>query len=173
MYTTKGGPGEKEDVTQNENATLKYWHFPRPVQAAMSNGQTVDASHWHWTIHGTPRTDDVVMIQHGSSWRKDEILFIVKRHGQAIQISRRKPMHRALLAEARAELEGMRRGNMYLIDGEEQYSIYESDVYRLVARKVGEILQEATSNTEAPDEHSADEESEEANEEAHSAAASR
>ncbi len=140
VYITEAGPGANREAKEDIALTLKYWRFPRPTQAER-NGQTVNVSQYGWSIYGDVKIDDVLMLQHGSKWHGNETLFVAKRDGKAIQINRRKPMHRALLAEARAEIEATKTpGGTYLINGEYHSYFNDGDVYRLVARRVGAAL---------------------------------
>lgn len=129
VHLTRSGPGEKEEASEHPESTLSYWGFPIPREAS-KNGQTI-ALKGYWMIYGDVRTDEVIML------RSQDILFLAKRKGQAIQFNKRKALHRQMLAEAQAELEATRTSDgIYLIDGEEHYSIHESDLYRVIARRV-------------------------------------
>jgi len=122
-YVTKAGPGESDQASEKKSITLKYWHFPRPVEAE-GKGQLKDVSEYSWSIYGDVMHDDIIILRHGSSFHGDELLFVAKRKGLAIQINRRKPMHRQILKDARTELEATATpGRMYLID-EEYKSIF-------------------------------------------------
>lgn len=139
-YLTNAGIGKGPDTRKSIPVTLKYWGFPRPERGER-NGQAVELGDFNWSVYGDVRNDDVVLLQYGSSWYKNEILFMAERNGRYVQINRRRPNHRQALKYAREELEETQTpGGMYLVNGEYQSSIHESDIYQLVAKWIGEEL---------------------------------
>jgi len=138
-YTTLAGPGEDTQAKINSALTLKYWGFPRPQQAQL-NGEEVNTSGYGWSIYGNVKTDDVLIIQHGHKCYKNEILFVVTKQGMTLQLSRRRPMHRQILTDAKAELEATRTPEGYLIDGQVVAYLDNGDIYRRAAKRIGEEL---------------------------------
>jgi hypothetical protein len=130
-YTSTAGPGVTDSASEDKELTLRYWQFPQPTEGVW-NGETVKLGEYVWFIYGDVRTDDIIMIQ-----KKEKFFFFVKRGGPAIQLSKRKEMHRSMLAEARAQLEATRRadGNYYF-HGEIHYVIHDGDVYRQIIQLV-------------------------------------
>src|SRR5436305_10087924 len=148
-YTTEAGPGKDTEAKHDSALTLKYWDFPRPEQAQLG-GELVDASGYSWSIYGDVRNGEALIIQHGHKCYKNEILFVVQRKGQALQLSRRRPMHRAILASAREELEATRTPEGYLIDGKSVPWIDDGDIYRRAAQLIGEELKARRATAEQP-----------------------
>jgi hypothetical protein len=141
-YTSKAGPGVNAEASEDRALTLQYWHFPRPSIGTW-NGKTVELSEYGWHIYGDVRDCDVIIIEKGN------FLFLVKRNGQSIQLSRRKEMHRRLLSEARAELEATKQPNgKYLFDGKEHPWVSDAHVYERIVRQINQARQstQATSS---------------------------
>lgn len=136
VYLTDAGPGASGDPRESIINTLKYWKFPRPEQVVL-HGKTVDLRDDRWHIYGD-LTANVILLRYSRSYENIDVVFIVsKQSGQFIQLSKRKEMHRRLLAEARAELEQTRQPDgRFLIDGEEAWQIWDSHVYAQVARRI-------------------------------------
>lgn len=130
IYTTEAGPGRSQEASEDIAITLKYWSFPRPEQAER-NGEAINVSGYDWTIYGDVSTHEVLIIQHGCKFHKNELLFMVTRYGQAVQMSMRRPLDRQILKDARAELQATRAGDAY---------IYDSDIYELAAQRLSEAL---------------------------------
>jgi hypothetical protein len=140
LHTTEAGAGASESATENIAMTLFYWHFPRP-QEARKNGKPVELSDIGWHIYGDVRGDEIILLQYGSKWYGNEALFLVRRGGPAIQVSMRRPVHRALLEQARAELEATYREEPekgYYFEGGHHFYVSEENIYRRVARRVNE-----------------------------------
>jgi hypothetical protein len=144
VHTTQAGPGATERAEENMRATARYWHFQVPEQAER-NGETIRIKGFSFTIYGDVRTSSVVLFCY-TEYRPDiEILFLARRDGPAVQINRRRGIHRQVFEEARAELEGTRTPDgKYLVKGtgpdDYRWKIWDSDVYTLVARRVEERL---------------------------------
>lgn len=155
VHITEAGPGAQEEGRENLAATLKYWHFPRP-KSGEKNGKMVDLNQYNWAIHGDVKHAQVILLQYGSDYHNNLMLFMALRHGEAIQLSNRKRRDRIILDAAYAEIEATRNheGN-YLIGSNHNYSwIPESEVYRIAAKLMNEMLRapEELTREEAKDE---------------------
>ena len=136
VYWTEAGPGEREEAYEDITATINYWEFPLPLEAK-KNGDVVSLRGCSRSIYGNVRTDDIIMLRFWDYHPDIDVLFLAMRHGQSIQINKRRELHRRLFAEARQQLEATRTpGGKYLINGEYQERVYDSDVYCHVARLV-------------------------------------
>lgn len=124
VWTSQGGPGKHAEATKDIAQTLQYWGFVRP-ETAQQNGKTIELDAYDWIIFGDLQ-GAVVLLQWGGSWRKTEILFVAERGRKAVQLNRRSPLDRDLLAEARAEVRRRRPHG----------DINEADVYGLVAQQL-------------------------------------
>ncbi len=133
LYETNAGPGQSRDATRENVRTLRYWGYPVPQKAQLNNKE-VSTKNTYWSVNGDVRTDDVLMLEHGSRAYSNEILFLVQRNGQLVQINRRKAAHRQLLEVAGQELEKYRdaRGK-YTLWGEQREGILDGDIYRIAA----------------------------------------
>jgi hypothetical protein len=137
-YVTEAGPGHSEKPSENSSRTLQYWHFPVPTEANIK-GEMKDVRDYSWYIYGDIANDDVILIQHGDKVYKNEILFIVRRHKQGIQLNPRSSKDRQILKSAREEIESTRNNSGdFWIDREWKSWIQESDIYTLASRQMSE-----------------------------------
>ncbi len=125
VYISDGGPGYSDrDTGRDIAATLRYWKFPLPATAE-KNGETIPLHPSRCIgFFGDFRSDPVLVLHYSST--PGEFYFLSQRGGTTIQINRRKPLHRQLLAEAEQALPS---------------GFTQRDVYQYIAKRMSQEFQ--------------------------------
>jgi len=123
------------DAQKSEHFTLLYWEFPVP-QTWQDGDETKQVIHWHWSIYGDVKHDQVVLIHNTIDYGSERSFdFLSYRDGRTVQIDRRRGEGRRLFLAAKKRIEATHDGHGYHVDGHTFY-VMETYWLRRVVQKI-------------------------------------